>query len=110
MEACLQFMQSFVCSIIFPLQIIFPFLKKILLFYLVLERGVGREEKGERNITVWLPLVYTRLGTWPAAQACALTGNQTRDPLVQRPALNLLRHTSQGYFHLSIHVKLLSRI
>ena len=36
------------------------------------------------------------LGTWPATQACALMGNQTGDPLVRRPALNPLSHTSQG--------------
>ena len=35
-------------------------------------------------------------GTWPATQACALTGNQTSDPLVHRLALNPLSHTSQG--------------
>ena len=68
----------------------FPF---ILRFYLFLERG--KEE--ERNIHVWLPLKRPLLGTWPATQACALTGNQTCDPLVCRPAaLSPLRHTSQG--------------
>ena len=36
------------------------------------------------------------LGTWPTTQACALTANQTGDPLVRRPALSLLSHTSQG--------------
>ena len=36
------------------------------------------------------------LGTWPATQACALTGNQTGDPLVCRPALQPLSYTSQG--------------
>ena len=36
------------------------------------------------------------LGTQPTAQACALTGNQTRDPLVNRPMLSPLSHTSQG--------------
>ena len=36
------------------------------------------------------------LGTWLATQACALTGNRTSDPLVHRPALNSLSHTSQG--------------
>ena len=35
-------------------------------------------------------------GTWPTTQACALTGNQTGDLLVCRPALNPLSHTSQG--------------
>ena len=37
--------------------------------YLLLERGGGREKERERNISVWLPL------TWPATQACTLTGN-----------------------------------
>ena len=37
------------------------------------------------------------LGTWPSTQACALAGNQTCDPLVRRPALNPLSHTSQGW-------------
>ena len=39
---------------------------------------------------------------WSATQACALTGNQTRDPLICRPALNPLSHTNQGgsyHFH-----------
>ena len=39
------------------------------------------EKERERNINVWLPLVYPLLGTWPATQACALTGNWTHDPL-----------------------------
>ena len=37
-----------------------------------------------------------QLGTWPATQACALTVNRTGNSLVRRPALNPLRHTSQG--------------
>ena len=57
--------------------------------YLFLDRGKEREEEGERNINVWLPLMCPQLGTWPANQACALTGNQTGDPLVRRPVLNL---------------------
>ena len=50
----------------------------------------------ERNINVQLPLMCPLLGTWPATQACALTGNQTSDRLVCRPVLNPLSHTSQG--------------
>ena len=38
----------------------------------------------------------TAPGTQSATQACALTGNQTGDPLVRRPALSPLSHTSQG--------------
>ena len=49
----------------------------------------------ERNMTVWLPLARALLGTWPAAQACALTGNQTSNPLVLMPALNPMSHMSQ---------------
>ena len=64
--------------------------------YLFLERK-GRKER-ERNLSVWLPLVRPLLGTWPATQAWALTGNQTGDPLVCRLALNPLSHTSQGNF------------
>ena len=45
---------------------------------------------------MWLPLAHSQLGTWPATQACALTGNRTGDPLVCKPALNPLSHTSQG--------------
>ena len=61
--------------------------------YLLLERG--REgERGKRQRL--LPLMHPLLGTWPATQACALTGNWTSIPLVLRPALNPLSHTSQG--------------
>ena len=59
-------------------------------------------EARERNINVWLPLACPLLGTWPTTQACALTGNQTCDPLVHRPTLNLLSHTSQGATCVSI--------
>ena len=54
--------------------------------YLFLERGEGKER--ERNINVWLPLMWPPLGTWPTTQLCALTGNRTDNPLVRRLALN----------------------
>ena len=54
--------------------------------YLFLERG----EERERNVIVWLPLMYPLLGTGPATQVCALTGNQTNDPLLCSLALNPL--------------------
>ena len=61
--------------------------------YLFLERG----EERERNVNVWLPLMWPPVETWPTTQACALTGNGTGDnPLVCRQALNPLSHTSQG--------------
>ena len=49
----------------------------------------------ERHID-WLPLTHPKPGTRPATQACALTGNQTTDPLVCGPVLNPLSHTCQG--------------
>ena len=38
-------------------------------------------------------------------QACALTRNQTSDPLVHRPVINPLSHTSQGYALLFLFYK-----
>ena len=64
--------------------------------YLFSEKGTGREKERERNINVWLPLVHLQLRTCPAAQACALTGNRTGDPLVLRLVLNPLSYTSWG--------------
>ena len=54
----------------------------------------------ERNVNVWLPLTGPLLGTWPATKAYALTGNRTSNPLVLRPVLNPLSHTSQGQSYL----------
>ena len=64
--------------------------------YLCVERGEESEKERERNINMWLPLACPQLKTQPAIQVCALTGNQTGDPLVFRPALNPLSHTNQG--------------
>ena len=72
-----------------------PFLKKDFI-YLFLDRGEGREKERKKNINVCLSLVLSLLGTWPAIQVCALTGNQTSNALVCWSALNPLNHTSQG--------------
>ena len=64
--------------------------------YLFLEKGEGKEEERERDINAWLPLLHPLLRTWPTTQACTLTGNRTSDPLVHKPGLNPLSHTSQG--------------
>ena len=58
--------------------------KKVLFIYF-LERGEGREKERDRNINVWLPLMWPPLETWPTTQACALSGNRTRDPLIHSP-------------------------
>ena len=55
-----------------------------------------REKERERNIKMWLPLVRPLLGMWPATRHVPYTGNQTSNPLIHRPALNPLSHTSQG--------------
>ena len=43
-----------------------------------------------------LTLARPLLGTWPTTQACALTGNPTRDLPVGGRVLNPLSHTNQG--------------
>ena len=63
--------------------------------YLFLERGEGKEIGRERNISVWLLLPHLLQETWPASQACALTGNWTGDTLLCSP-LNPLSHASRG--------------
>ena len=60
-------------------------------FYLFTFRW-GRKGERERNISVWLPLVHPQLGTWPAPQACALTGNPTGDLSVLRGAQSTEPH------------------
>ena len=75
---------------------LYYFLKDFM--YLFLEKGEGREKERERNISVWLPLTRSKLGTGYATQAHVLTGNRTSNPLVCRPALKPLSHSSQGSF------------
>ena len=54
-------------------ELVFFFLRFYI--YLFLERGKGREEEGEDNSDVWLPLTWPPLGTCPTTQACAVTEN-----------------------------------
>ena len=69
--------------------------------YVFLDRGERWEKEKGRNINCGcLSRTSPRLGTQPATQACAPTGNQTSDPLVHKPVLNPLSHTSQGYCNL----------
>ena len=69
------------CSTI--LEMFYFFLDYLFIFR---EKGrEGKEKERERNINVWLPLARPLLGTWPATQACALTGNRTHDLLVCSP-------------------------
>ena len=68
----------------------------LLLTFFFLKIFLERGEEKERNINVWLPLVYPLLGARPTTQECALTGNWTSNPLVHRPVPNPLSYTSQG--------------
>ena len=48
--------------------------------------------------------------TWPTTQACALTGNQTCNPLILRPAFNALSHTSQGHIYIIFYMKHIKKL
>ena len=52
------------------------------------------EREGEKHQCVVVSHA-SLLGTCPATQACALTGNPTGNILVHRPALSPLSYTSQ---------------
>ena len=68
-----------------------------ILFIYFRQRGREGEREGEKHQCVVASCAPpTGDLTWPATQACALTGNWTSDPLVHRPALNPLSHTSQS--------------
>ena len=69
-------------------------LKRFYLF--ILDTGGRKEKERDRNINVWLPPTCPLLETCSTTQSCALSGNQTGDPLVDRPALNPLSHSSHG--------------
>ena len=73
------------------------FLKKKHFIYLFLETEEGKEKEREETSLCGCLSCAPLLGTWPKTQACALIGNWTRDPLVHKPALNPLSHTSQGW-------------
>ena len=60
------------------------------------ERGREGEREGEKHQCV-VASHTPRNGTWPATQACALTGNRTRDSS-GLPALNPLSYTIQGIY------------
>ena len=65
-------------------------------FLFILFLDSGEEKEGEKHQCVVASCALPTGGTWPATQACALTGNQTSNPLVRRLVLNPLSHTSQG--------------
>ena len=82
--------------------------------YLSLERGEARKKERARNIDVWeikqlIASHLPQLGSWPATQECALTGNRTGDLSVHRLVLNPLSHTSQDQNMFNIIIFLLKK-
>ena len=79
-----------------------------------MERG-GGASMWEINIDQ-LPLSRPQLGTWPATQACAPTGNETCYFLVCGRMPNPLSHTSQGHtdilmgYNINIKIKMLQKL
>ena len=63
--------------------------------YLFLERRREGEREGEKHQCV-VASSTPPAGDLAQTQACALTGNRTRDLLVRSLALSPLSHTSQG--------------
>ena len=77
--------------------VLYHFLKR---FYLFISREKRREgeKEGKKHQCVVASCVPPTGGggTWPKAQACALTGNWTDNRLAHRPALNPQSHSSPG--------------
>ena len=67
-----------------------------LFIYLILEIGERRERESVLEKHQLVAFHMSQLGTQPATQARAMTGNRTGNLLVCRPALNALSHTSHG--------------
>ena len=70
------------------------FFKDFVYLFIFRERGREGERGGVKHQCVFDS--HPLLGTWPATQVCALTGNQTTDPLLCRLALNPLSYICQG--------------
>ena len=90
---------SMISFIYWPILIHFFSFFKIFFKFIFRERGSGvegREMSMFKRYINHLTLTCPQLRTWSKTQACALTGKQTNDLLVHRPALNPLSHTSQG--------------
>ena len=74
--------------------LIFIYFKILFIFR---ERARERERGRETSVCGCLSRAPIQ-GMWSATQICAFTGNQTSDPLVRRPVLNLRSYTSWALF------------
>ena len=86
---------TFLGSIVISKLLSCLFLRLFIYLFIFRERGREGEREGEKHQCVVASLTPPT-GDLAHNQACALTGNQTSDPLLCRPALNPLSHTSQG--------------
>ena len=69
-------------------------------FYLfILEREEGKEKERERNINVWLPSTCPLTGDLACNPGMCPDWESIGDPLIPRPALSPLSHSSQGWCH-----------
>ena len=87
---------SLLC-VFLPFPIISPSCFLNILFIYFQRRGKGGRKRGRETSTceryINQSTGHPQPGTWPTTQACALTGNQTSNPLICRPALSPLSHT-----------------
>ena len=70
---------------------LFFFFKVLFIF-----RGKGGRKRGRTTSMCGYLSCAPYWGTWPTTQACALTGNQTSNPLLRRPILSPLIYTNLG--------------
>ena len=77
---------------------------KIVFIYFFRVRGMEGEREGEKHQCVfasWAPPNRDLI----CKPGMCLTGNQSRNPLVCKPALSTLSHTRQGYLRSSEYLK-----
>ena len=76
---------------------VFPYLFfRGFIYLFIFREGKGERKRGRETLMCGCLSCAPRLGTWPATQVFALTGNRTGDPPICRPTLNSLSYTSQG--------------
>ena len=67
-----------------------------LILIFIFREGKGRRKKGRQTSMCGWVSRSAHWGSGPKTKACALTGNQTGDPLVRRPALNPVSYTTRA--------------
>ena len=91
------------CSLVGSIYTVHVFFFLFLRFYLFIFRERGREGEKERNINVWLPLMWPPLGTWRSNPSMCPDWESNRQPFGLQPALNPLTYARQGGFFFFIY-------